>query len=228
MRALLQMGSRTIDLVFMLEEESAEVLLRTLLPEILSVFPEVAVHSGDSLPDRRNLSGNTAPEVGVVPTYIPHQGRGHLQRSIPNKLNGWLKPQASFVILHDQDSHECVQLKRRLQKICGKQQRYSPLIRIACTELEAWYFGDLDAVERAFPGFRADEYKNKARYRIPDRIKKPSKELKKIVKDFQKGVAARAIPTYMDISSNTSVSFKHLVTGIQDMVREQLKAFDRS
>lgn len=56
-------------------------------------------------------------------------------------------------VLHDQDSHDCKQLKQQLKRLCDQNNKHKLLIRIVCRELEAWYFGDLDAVEKAFPSF---------------------------------------------------------------------------
>ena len=176
----------------MLEEASAMHLLDVILPKIL-------------------------PSC-VTFLCIPHRGRGDLQKSIPIKLRAWRTPDTFFVILHDQDSHDCKALKSYLQELCEASSQHNPLIRIVCRELEAWYFGDLDAVQKAFPKFNADKHRNKRRYKYPDAITKPSKELKKIVTGFSKGSAAREVPQYMDIGNNTSVSFNNTITGIKNLV----------
>ncbi len=180
-----------INLVFMLEEESAKHFLDTLLPKILP--------------------------SNVAFLCVPHQGKGDLQKSIPVKLGAWLAPNTFFVILHDQDNHDCVELKNQLRQLCSSS-RHNPLIRIVCRELEAWYFGDLNAVQQAFPGFTAAKYKNRSKFRYPDDIDKPSNELEKIVKEFSKSRAAREVPEHMDINNNTSVSFNHMINGIRNFV----------
>ncbi len=116
-----------IHLVFMLEEESAGHLLDVVLHKI-------------SLPD------------GVSFQCVPHQGKSDLQKSIPLKLAAWRQPNSFFIILHDLDSNpDCIVLKNELRQLCEKASNHTPMIRIICQELEAWYFGDLDAVEKAFP-----------------------------------------------------------------------------
>ena len=197
-------NSAPIHFVFMLEEESAKFLLEGLLPKILS-------------------SGTLLPNVSFQ--YIPHQGKSDLQKSIPRKLAAWKKPNSFFVILHDLDANpDCIALKNELRLLCMNANQHEPLIRIICQELEAWYFGDLDAVQKAFPEFNAAQYKRKPRYRHPDEIHNPSKALNKIVKNFTKGLAARTVPQYMDIENNTSVSFNHTITGIRDFVETQMNA----
>ena len=188
-----------INLVFMLEEESARYLLEELLPRILSDFQQ-----------------------SVTYRLIPHRGKGDLQKSIPIKLNAWLAPNTFFIILHDQDSHDCKQLKQQLKRLCDQDNKHEPLIRIVCQELEAWYFGDLDAVEKAFPSFKANKYKNKRKFKNPDTINKPGDELKGIVRGFSKSIAARKIPKHMSIEQNTSTSFNHLISGLLNLVKEQL------
>ena len=182
----------------MLEEESAKHLLDVILPQIL-------------------------PSC-VTFLCIPHRGRGDLQKSIPIKLRAWRTPDTFFVILHDQDSHDCKALKSYLQELCEASSQHNPLIRIVCRELEAWYFGDLGAVQKAFPAFSSANYRNKPRFRNPDAIRKPSKELAQIVKKFHKGSAAREVPKHMDINNNTSVSFNHLISGVKNLVETQLNA----
>ncbi len=187
-----------MNLVFMLEEESAKSFLEVLLPKIL-------------------------PSC-VRCTLIPHQGKSDLQKSIPKKLRAWSDPNSFFVILHDQDGNNCVDLKNQLQKICHLTSRYSPLICIACHELEAWYFGDLDALQKAFPGFCAKKYRNKARFRIPDDIVQPAKvlEKEKKIRGFGKVYAAQKVSKYMDIKRNRSNSFQYMVKSIENLVNSHL------
>jgi hypothetical protein len=84
------------------------------------------------------------------------------------------------------------------------------LIRIPCRELEAWYLGDMKAIEQAYPKFNASKFQNKEKFRNPDHCR-ASSELKKIIPTFQKGTAAKEIPKYMSIERNTSESFNQFV-----------------
>lgn len=182
----------------MLEEQSAEHFLKALLPKILPPFPPIHCN------------------------YIPHHGKDDLHNSIENKLRLWGTPNTYFIILHDQDNHNCMQLKNKLRRLCEKNSKHEPLIRIVCQELEAWYCGDLDAVQKAFPSFKAAMYKNKGKFRNPDGISEPSTRLKEIIRNFSKGKAARMIPEHMDIHNNRSTSFNCMVTGIQHFVETRL------
>jgi hypothetical protein len=112
-----------ITLVFFLEEPSAKALLETLLPRLLP--NEVATR------------------------FIFFEGKQDLDKQLERKMRGWLVPNSKFVVLRDQDQSDCLALKKELQKKCAKAGHKSALVRIACRELEAWYFGDLKAVEQA-------------------------------------------------------------------------------
>ena len=115
-------------LVFLLEEPSAKHVLDILLPKLLS--PEVSFFT------------------------ISHRGKGDLRQSLPRKLRNWQTPETHFFVLHDQDTSDCEALKKELLDICRQAGRADTIVRIVCRELEAWYFGDLAAVEEAFPGHR--------------------------------------------------------------------------
>jgi len=78
---------------------------------------------------------------------VPHEGKTDLIRSIPRKLRAWREPGVRFVVVHDQDQADCLQLKGTLTELCRDAGRSDTLVRIACRELEAWYLGDLAAVE---------------------------------------------------------------------------------
>ncbi len=190
-------NSAPIHLVFMLEEESAKSFLQGLLPKIL-------------------------PSC-VIPLYISHEGRQDLQKSIPIKLRAWRAPNTFFIILHDQDNHDCKALKGHLRQLCVSSY-HNPLIRIVCRELEAWYCGDLEAVKKVFPKFNADNYKEKHRFQTPDSIEKPANVLKQIDHNFNKRRAAREIPKHMDVYNNKSCSFNHMIAGVKKLVATQLHA----
>ncbi len=111
-----------MNLVFLLEDRSMAALLEALLPRIVP--------------------------SDVVFRLIPHEGKSDLDKSIPRKLKAWQDPGAIFVVLRDQDSADCMQLKSQLAALCAEAGRPGTLIRIACRELEAWYLADLAAVDR--------------------------------------------------------------------------------
>ena len=173
-------------LVFLAEEKSACNLLDGLLPKIL-------------------------PKGAWL--CIPHRGKNDLKKSIPRKLKAWQNPEDRFVILHDQDANDCRQLKADLRKKCEDAGKSSVVIRIICRELESWYWGDLNAVAKAYPKFRPG-VGSQSRYRYPDSITHPAHELKKHIPEFNKGAASRNICRYMEIHGNKSPSFNQFIESV--------------
>jgi hypothetical protein len=185
-----------MELVFLLEELSAKRFLDEFLPRFL-------------------------PEDVTFRT-IPHHGKSDLQRSLPTKLRAWQNPNARFVVLHDKDHNDCIQLKQSLRKICLKARPdITPLIRIACHEIEAWYLGDFGALQKGFPGFKSASVKNQARYRDVDALANASEELSKLIPEYQKVSGSRAIGRIMDVESNSSKSFRIFVLGVKQLLAQQ-------
>ena len=180
-------------LVFLLEERSTKVLLDGLLPKIL--------------PD------------GVSFLTIPHEGKTDLQRSVPKKLAAWNMPDTRFVIIQDQDSNDCRKLKEDLRQLCDPYQR-PVLIRIACHEMESWYFGDLKAVTEAY-GKDLTTLAGKRKYRDPDMIINPKQELRKLIPQHEQIAGARRIAPLMEPERNRSTSFQMLISGIRKLIEEQ-------
>ena len=181
-------------LVLMLEEPSMAAFLDGLLPRI---FP--------------------GWQPGVEFRCIPHEGKSHLEKSLPKKLKAWPFKQDRFVVVRDNDGADCKQIKQRLQAICDAAARPTTLIRIACQELEAWYLGDLSAICKAF-GVSADTQPNRKRYRNPDRLSQPSKEVKQLAPSFQKIAGARSMAAQLDLQQSGSESFNQFVKGVRRTV----------
>ncbi|MEQ1747458.1 MAG: DUF4276 family protein [Saprospiraceae bacterium] len=128
-----------------------------------------------------------------------------------------------MIILHDQDASDCKVLKNNLLRLCHNGPETVPfLIRIVCRELESWYLGDMDAVERAYPNFRAERYRNKATFRNPDNCN-AKEELRKILPNLQQIGSARAIAPHMDISENKSTSFQQFINGLNRFLEINLR-----
>lgn len=89
--------------------------------------------------------------VGWDFKVIPHQGVTDLERSLPRKLRAWRNPHARFIVLRDNDRGDCMARKTKLTNICQQAGREGQFkVRIVCQELEAWFLGDLPALEKAF------------------------------------------------------------------------------
>lgn len=154
----------------------------------------------------------------------PHQGKGHLKKSIINKMpkfNHWYEPIA-VVVVHDQDSADCKKLKQELKEFAGNNINIPFLIRIVCKELESWYLGDMRAIQMAYQTFNSKLYVNKEEFRIPDKIVNPKEELKKILPVYQEISSSQCIASYMDIANNRSYSFNKFITGIQKIFNDPI------
>lgn len=187
---------------FLVEEPSAEMFLRTLLPRLLP--------------------------TGLTFEVRPFQGKGDLLKNLLPRLRGyaaWMPGDWRIVVLVDRDDEECLGLKRRLEEAAnasGLGTRRTPIQgewrvvnRIAIEELEAWYFGDWGAVQRSFPGV-PETIPAKAPFRYPDAIKGGTWEaFERILKDaghhqsgLRKVEAARLMGEQLQPDACSSPSFQ--------------------
>lgn len=158
---------------------------------------------------------------GLLPRLFPeleflcvaHEGKQDLEKSIPRKLKAWNEPGARFCIVRDNDGGDFKNLKASLLELCPSTKRDEVLVRIACQELEAWYFGDPHALADAFGREDLRRISTRRRYRDPDAIDQPSRALRELVEEFQKVSGARAMASRLSIE-NSSASFNTLMSGI--------------
>ena len=138
---------------------------------------------------------------------VAHEGKADLEGSLPRKLRGWRSPNARFVVVRDQDSADCLVVKRRLAKIASDAGRPDTIVRIACRELEAWLLGDIPTVSKIFGVPSIAGLELKAKYRQPDSLGSPSRELKILVPGYQKISGARSIGRHINLDTCGSHSF---------------------
>ena len=187
---------------FLVEEPSAEAALRNIVPGIAGPGHSFVVH--------------------------PHQGKPNLLRSLPGRLRGyasWLPRDWRIVVLVDRDRQECHELKGELEQMARDAglltrtatplpSRFQVINRIAIEELEAWFFGDADAIRAAYPGVPRT-FERRSAYRQPDAIGGGTWEaLERLLQRagyFRGGLAkieaATAISGHMDPGRNRSRSF---------------------
>ena len=181
-------------LVFLLEEPSMKYLLDELLPRILP----------------KDIDFQT----------IPHNGKRDLEKSIPRKLRGWNEPgDIRFVILHDQDTKDCIALKQELLQLCSVTDK-PVLVRISCQEMASWYFGDVNALASAYNNPKLKEISQKKKFRIPDAIPSPKEELYRLIPEHQQIAGAKLVSPHMNIENNTSVSFNYFVSGVRRLASQ--------
>jgi len=136
------------------------------------------------------------------------------------KLRGYINPEATFIILHDQDAADCQQVKAKLKQKCIEANKPHAIIRIACRELESWYLADLPAVEKAFLKSNLSSLQNKKKFRNPDKLGNPSKELLRLVPEYQKINGSRLIAPHLNVENTRSRSFYHFIRSIKSIFHE--------
>jgi hypothetical protein len=183
-------------MIFLLEERSMKTLLDGLLPRLMPEMPFIC---------------------------IPHEGKQDLEKSIPRKLRAWREPGAHFVVVRDNDGGDCQALKQKLVTLCSEAGRADVLVRIACQELEAWYFGEPAAMARAFGNDQLRAIGNKTRYRDPDTIQQPSREIVKLIPEFQKISGARRMASHLSRDGSHSRSFQVMMDGLERMFSSMQK-----
>ena len=189
------------NLELLVEEPSMEAFLQELLPRILPADCGFAIHTFQGKPD---LLG-----------HLENRLRGYAQ---------WLPDDWRILVIVDRDDDDCRQLKRQLEDVASgtnlrtrsqaEGRLWQVVNRLAIEELEAWYFGDWEAVRSAYPRV-SPTVPNQSRYRYPDSVRGGTWEaFERILKQrgyFRTGLrkieAARAVATHIDPARNRSHSF---------------------
>jgi len=207
---------RILHLVFFVEQPSQESALTQLLPKILP----------------SNVTSN-------IHTY---QGKPDFFKKVPNRLKGYqasLPPDWKIVVLIDEDREDCLKLKKQLEDMaisaglitkssCQKDRSFQVLNRIVVEELEAWFFGDVQAIRQAYPKVSPHLAKQKG-YRDPDAIKGGTWEaLERVLQKagyhpggLEKYKASSEISQYMNPESNRSKSFQVFYQGLLEIINSK-------
>lgn len=170
----------------------------------------------------RNLFERLVPPGMAGLTVVKFEGKQDLEKRLEAKLRGWLAPGSGFLVLRDQDSDDCRAVKARLLakvRASGKAVTTSR-VRIACHELESYYLGDLEAVEKGMGIFRLGTRQNQKRYRDPDNaVSNPKQELQRLTGNrYQEIGGTRAIAPHLLLNgANRSRSFNVLVSAIREL-----------
>jgi hypothetical protein len=178
-------------LVFLLEEPSAKEMLDGLLPRLV---PEVSYRC------------------------IVFEGKQDLEKNLVKKMRGYRVPNTQFIVLRDQDAGDCYTIKQKLTELCQTANQPNTLVRIACRELESWYLADLKAVERGLKISGLAKFQHNKKYRSPDYLQSPSKELKTLTRaKYQKILGSRSIGFNLELHNKRSNSFRVFIESIQKM-----------
>jgi hypothetical protein len=195
---------------FLLEEESMMAFLNGLLPR---AFPELDYQCH------------------------PLGGKNEFLKRVPQRLKGyatWIPETWRIIVMVDQNGQDCHTLKTKLEDFAqtsglptmtrprGEQAIVINRIVVPC--LEAWYFGDWEAVHQAYPRV-PEEIPRKALFRKPDAIPNPKQSLEQIMKKagyfrtgFREKEAAENISPYLEPERNTSHSFQVFYRTLQSIL----------
>lgn len=199
------------------EEDSMESALQALIPRLLNTHDH---------------------------KIINHGSKDKLLKTLPARLKGyaaWNAPDLRILILVDRDNDDCRVLKKQLEDMAGavglptktfpaQDGTFKVVNRIVVEELEAWFFGDVPALAKVYPGIPLSLEK-KAGYRDPDAIKGGTWEkLLKVLQEaghyapaerLPKGEVARKMAPHLDLAANRSASFQHFHSGLLALVAKQ-------
>lgn len=158
------------------------------------------------------------------------QGKSDLLGKLEARLRGyaaWLPPDWRVLVVVDRDDEDCHDLKLRLEEITQRAGLLSRsragggpwqiVNRIAIEELEAWYFGDWEAVRAIYPRV-APGIPSRQAFRDPDAIAGGTWEaFERVMRKhgyFKGGLTkievARAIGAEIEPARNRSRSFQAL------------------
>ena len=139
-----------------------------------------------------------------------------------------------IVVLIDEDRADCLSLKEQMEtaaadaglitKSAANGGAFTVLNRIVVEELEAWFFGDVVALQSAYP--RVPKLLDKSRkFRNPDAISNAWESLEGVFQKvgycrggLPKIEVARKISQYMDPNRNTSKSFQVFRDALQGLM----------
>lgn len=135
----------------LVEDASGEKLLDSLLPRIFGVQGDphtwrVHAYKGiGRIPKNLNAGGDPAKRI--------------LLDQLPKLLRGYGKTPGidAVVVVLDSDMRNCVDFLSELKALAaGCNPAPNTLFRIAIEEMEAWYFGDRQALTTAYPKAKID------------------------------------------------------------------------
>ncbi|MDE0669959.1 MAG: DUF4276 family protein [bacterium] len=197
-------------LVLLVEEPSMEAFLKTLLPRMLPDGPEFDIR----------VFGGKADLLGKLDQRLRAYQR-------------WLPSDWRLVVIVDRDDDDCQELKAQLEVSAtnaGLRTRsqtgtsaWQLVNRVVIEELEAWYFGDWDAVRAAYPRVNPG-IPRRSGYRDPDDIRGGTWEaFERILKrsgyfttGLRKIEAAQAVAAHISVDRNRSRSFAHFWNAISE------------
>ena len=199
---------------FLLEEQSAEAALKAILPKILPSNISFYLHV--------------------------FEGKHDLLRKLSLRLKGyrpWIPDDWRIIVLVDEDRQNCRELKAKLERAAREagfvtkssappNGNFQVVNRLAIEELEAWFFGDIEALRKAYPKI-SKTFQHRAKYRDPDAIIGGTHEaLARLLRQYYpkwlpKTAVAENIALHMEPNRNNSRSFQVFINGLRACIGEE-------
>ena len=168
----------------------------------------------------------------VPPPSQEFRGKKDMLKGLQGRFRGYAKWKlnCNVVVVIDKDREDCTLLKSKIEdkardcglldKTFGKYPKRLA-IRIAMTELEAWFLGDPVAVNRAFPKVQETDLHIKGSV---DKILAPAKRLERVLQRrgyYRTGMpklqVARLVAEHMNPCKNRSPSFRLLMRTLREL-----------
>jgi hypothetical protein len=207
---------------FLVEDSSGKIFLENILPAVIK-DPEVSwrVHGyrgiGRIPP---SLNGKTDPSKRIILDQLPRLLGGYGKTPYVDAV----------VVVVDNDDRDCKSFLAELKSISEKScPNLKVLFRLAIEEMEAWYFGDMEAVKAAYSHVNAATVKAYVQdsicgtwERLADAIT-PGGSARILAEGWPapgilKAEWVERIAPHMDIEKNTSPSFVKFRDGIRQLI----------
>ena len=135
----------------LVEDASGKKLLEAVLPKLLGAYGE---------PHTWNMHAYKG--VGRIPSNLkgrPDPAKRILLDQLPRLLQGYGKTPGidAVVVVLDSDRRNCVDFLAELKAlVVGCNPAPNTMFRLAIEEVEAWYLGDQQALQAAYPRAKAE------------------------------------------------------------------------
>lgn len=202
-----------MQVVFLLEEESAEDALRQLVPKLL---PEHCVTYFQSLGGWQGLVDNLPNLLRGYQRRLTQLGQHDLRIVVLLDADGIAERRLKIL----EDAAQAAGLLTRLQ--AGEGQLFHVINALAVQELEAWFLGDREAIMAAYPKVGLQHFKGIDKE--PEKHPKPNDVLWRIFKEARLFLAgkrkrewARTIAPHLDPARNRSASFRYFCQSLAQL-----------
>jgi hypothetical protein len=206
---------------FFIEDQSSGKAMEILIPRLLGDEITFRIHTYNGL--------------GRIPPKLRSQcaaDKRILLERLPQILRGHNPDCGIIVVICDLDDNDELLFRSDLQRILETcSPKLKVILGLAIEEFEAWYFGDLAAIRKAYPkaiDHVLTKYKNDSICgtweRLADAIYKGGSKALSKKKWYeigkQKSIWAKEISPHMDVDKNESPSFNFLHSELKKVMAD--------